>query len=69
MDVAPVSASSSISGATSSRESQQRLMDREGTNHQHHSRIRATVLLKVEEGDLLVAGRFQYSWDSRSLSQ
>ena len=68
MDVAPLSASSSISGATSSRESQQRLMDREGTNHQHHSRIRATVLLKVE-GDLLVAGRFQYSWDSRSLSQ
>lgn len=50
MDVAPVSASSCISGATISKESQQRLMDREGTNHEHHRGIRATVLLKVEEG-------------------
>ena len=36
-------------------------MDRKGTNHEHHKSIRATILLKVEEGDLLVAGRFQYS--------
>lgn len=50
MDVAPVSASSCISGVTSSKESQQRLMDREGTNLEHHRGIRATVLLKVEEG-------------------
>ena len=50
MDVAPVSARSCISGATSFKESQQRLMDREGTNHEHLRSIRATVLLKMEEG-------------------
>lgn len=31
-----------------------RLMDREGTDCKHHSQIRATALLDVEERDLLV---------------
>lgn len=49
MDVAPVSASSCISGATSSKRKPAKTNGQKGTNHEHHKSIRATILLKVEE--------------------
>lgn len=61
--VAPVSPSSSIPG-TRSRESQQRPMDKEGTSQEHCGHIRATALLKAEEGDLSVAGRSSCSLET-----